>query len=396
LALGRGRSSVVAMPEPRLARAREIKRRSSGEAKMLKLRRSLPAAFFAVLTLAAAGAPVRAQEGNLVGPPQLRDFQLPGERRTSARPQQVQPQPAQTPPAAQPAPSTAPQRQPERTQAQRPQPATPRADRTREAPVALPSQPEDILQLPQAPQATIPPAADSAAQPSAGAAPEPTGSGTPFWYYALGSGLLALAAALFLRRRRRPAEPAADLLAAAAADPPAPRPAPVPRPWLELEVKAERAASTDSEAKVEFELILKNTGKSPARNIRVNARMFNAGREQDKEIGAFFRTKGEGRKTHTIGDLPADQEGMIPGSVTMPREEVRALQVNNQLLFIPVLAVNVVYDWGSGRTGQTSKSYVIGRELGEASDKMGAFRLDLGPRIYRTVGQRQHSLAKRV
>ncbi|HEX8364021.1 MAG TPA: LPXTG cell wall anchor domain-containing protein [Allosphingosinicella sp.] len=363
---------------------------------MLKSRRSLPAAFFAVLTLAAAGAPVRAQEGNLVGPPQLRDFQLPGERRTPARPQQVQPQPAQTPPAAQPAPSTAPQRQPERTQAQRPQPATPRADRTREAPVALPSQPEDILQLPQAPQATIPPAADPAAQPSAGAAPEPTGSGTPFWYYALGAGLLALAAALFLRRRRRPAEPAADPLAAAAAEPPAPRPAPVPRPWLELEVKAERAASTDSEAKVEFELILKNTGKSPARNIRVNARMFNAGREQDKEIGAFFRTKGEGRKTHTIGDLPAGQDGMIPGSVTMPREEVRALQVNNQLLFIPVLAVNVVYDWGSGRTGQTSKSYVIGRELGEENDKMGAFRLDLGPRIYRTVGQRQHSLAKRV
>ena len=363
---------------------------------MPKFRRRLPAAFFAVLTLAAAGTPLRAQEGNVVGPPQLRDFQLPGERRTPVRPQQVQPQPAQTPPAAQPAPSPA-QRQPERSQRQRPEAGQPRADRTREVPAALPSQPTEVLQLPQAPEAAPPAAAEPVPQPDAGADREPAGTGTPLWYYALGAGLLLLVAAAFLRRRRKPAPAAAQpQQLEQAAQPPAPRPAPVPRPWLELEVKAERAASTDSEAKVEFELILKNTGKSPARNIRVNARMFNAGREQDKEIGAFFRTKGEGRKTHTIGDLPADQEGMIPGSVTMPREDVRALQVNNQLLFIPVLAVNVVYDWGSGRTGQTSKSYVIGRELGEDNEKMGAFRLDLGPRIYRTVGQRQHSLAKRV
>jgi hypothetical protein len=360
---------------------------------MLKSRRRLPAAAFAALTLAAAGAPARAQESNVVGPPQLRDFQLPGERRTPARPQQVQPQPAQTPPAAQPAPA---QRPPERAQPrERPQAGPVRSAGPRQAAPALPSQPQDVLQLPQAPQAT-PPAVEPGPEPSAAPAPAPTEQGTPFWYYALGAGLLLLAAALLLRRRRRPAEAGAAALPEPVAPPPAPRPEPVPRPWLELEVKAERAASTDSEAKVEFELILKNTGKSPARNIRVNARMFNAGREQDKEIGAFFRTKGEGRKTHTIGDLPADQEGMIPGSVTMPREEVRALEVNNQLLFIPVLAVNVVYDWGSGRTGQTSKSYVIGRELGDTSDKMGAFRLDLGPRIYRTVGQRQHSLAKRV
>ncbi|MEA3017978.1 MAG: hypothetical protein QOI38_2700, partial [Sphingomonadales bacterium] len=320
---------------------------------MSKSRRRLPAAAFAVLTLAAAGAPARAQEGNVVGPPQLRDFQLPGERRTPPRPQQVQPQPAQTPPAAQPTPA---QRQPERAQPrERPQTGQARPAEPRQAPPALPSQPQDVLQLPQGSE-VAPSAAEPAPQPSAAPAPAPAEEGTPFWYYAAGAGLLLLAAALLLRRRRRPVEAEADALPEPAAVPPAPRPEPVPRPWLELEVKAERAASTDAEARVEFELILKNTGKSPARNIRVNARMFNAGREQDKEIGAFFRTKGEGRKTHTIGDLPAGQDGMIPGSVTMPRDDVRPLQVNNQLLFIPVLAVNVVYDWGSGRTGQTSKS----------------------------------------
>jgi hypothetical protein len=362
---------------------------------MLKLRRQVPAAILAVLSLAAGGAPALAQEGNSVGPPQLRDFQLPGERRTPPpRPQQVEPAaPAPAPPAAERVPAPA-----------APQPARPRQDQPRQRPAptartgaapepALPSQPQDVFQLPKGPAAqpeTAPaPAPAPAAVPAA-----PPAEGWPIHYYLIPAALLVLGLLLARRRRRRPAA-----LAAAAAEPeaaPPPRLAPVPRPWLEIELKAERAASTDVEASVEFELILHNSGKSVARHIRVNARLLNAGREQDKEIGTFFRTRGEGRKTHPIGDLPPGERGLVQGSVAMPREEMRALQVNEQLLFVPVLAVNVLYDWGEGRTGQTSKSYVVGRELGEQSQKMGAFRLDLGPRIYRTVGQRQHSLAKRV
>ena len=87
---------------------------------------------------------------------------------------------------------------------------------------------------------------------------------------------------------------------------------------------------------------------------------------------------------------------MINGSVTMAREDMRAVVLDDKYLFVPVIAVNALYDWGDGRSGQTSKSYVVGRELQQPSDKMGAFRVDQGPRVWRTVGQRQHSLARRV
>jgi hypothetical protein len=79
----------------------------------------------------------------------------------------------------------------------------------------------------------------------------------------------------------------------------------------------------------------------------------------------------------------------------MPRDEMRAVVLENKYLFIPMIAVNALYDWGDGEMGQTSKSYVVGREL-EQNDKMGAFRVDLGPRIWKTVGQRDHTLARRV
>ena len=46
--------------------------------------------------------------------------------------------------------------------------------------------------------------------------------------------------------------------------------------------------------------------------------------------------------------------------------------------------------------GQISASYLVGVEGKAPSEKMGAFRLDLGPRIYRTVGQRPHRLERRA
>jgi len=75
---------------------------------------------------------------------------------------------------------------------------------------------------------------------------------------------------------------------------------------------------------------------------------------------------------------------------------MRALVLENKYLFIPVIAVNALYDWGEGEIGQTAKSYVVGRELEQPSEKMGAFRVDLGPRVWRSIGQRAHSMAERI
>ncbi len=120
--------------------------------------------------------------------------------------------------------------------------------------------------------------------------------------------------------------------------------------------------------------------------------------EQDQEIGSFFKTAGRESTKCNLPGIRAGQSGVIRGEVAMSRTDMRAVMLDNRYLFIPVIAVNALYDYGDGRTGQTSKSYVVGRELqaGEKSEKMGAFRVDQGPRIWRTVGQRQHKLARRV
>lgn len=120
--------------------------------------------------------------------------------------------------------------------------------------------------------------------------------------------------------------------------------------------------------------------------------MFNIDAEQKQEIAAFFAAPVSGA---ILLPRTIPEEGAVEhrGIVAMPREEMRAIMVEGRSLFIPVVAFNVLYEWGDGRTGQTALSYVVGREMGSASEKMGPFRLDLGPRLYRSVGQRRNTSA---
>ena len=363
--------------------------------------------------LGAAAAAAQDANSNTIGNPQLRDFQLtPKQTVVPGRPDPQRPPvvATQRPPVVAPPPPTGvgqPAAQPPR--------ATPE---TRPAPQPVEARRSPNAPAPQAapPQAAPPPASD--AQPQGAPTPAPIIETPPLeepvvelpaaedvegvspWLYALPLALLVLLGGFVLLRRRRGAEYDEPLLdppplAAALPIPAAPRPDPIPRPWLELELKTLRASFTEVEAVVQFELTIANTGGSPARNLRIDVKMINAGREQDSEISGFFRTAGRETTRLSLPGIAAGQDGVIKGEVGMPIDEMKALKLDGRMLFVPVIAVNALYDFSEGRSGQSSKSYVVGRELETSSEKMGAFRVDQGPRIWRTVGQRQHSLARR-
>jgi hypothetical protein len=168
------------------------------------------------------------------------------------------------------------------------------------------------------------------------------------------------------------------------------------RPQLELEFKADRAAATLTDASVQYELTIRNVGNAVAHNVRILPNMFNAGWEQEKEISDFFALPVKGDEPVAFSSFAPGADANLKGSIRLPREELREITVEGRRLFIPIVAFNVYYEWGDGRSGQTSMSYLVGREAPTPQDKMGAFRLDLGPRLYRSVGQRQASLAKVV
>jgi hypothetical protein len=218
---------------------------------------------------------------------------------------------------------------------------------------------------------------------------------------ALGAG----AAFLFYRRRHgREAlagGPQIDAFVApeAATPAPAPKPAPAPperpppsipglvstrlRPWIDFGFQPLRCIVDDKEITVEFELEILNSGNAPARAVLVEATLFNAGPNQDREIGAFFANPiGEGDRIAIIQPL---KRTVVRPRVTIPRELVQVYEVGGRKVFVPLIAFNALYRWAGGE-GQSSISFLLGRDTN--GEKMAPIRLDLGPRVFRGLGSR--------
>jgi hypothetical protein len=354
-----------------------------------------------------------------IGPRELQNFSIDG---TVTRPAEPQPaarapaKPATVPtqtnrttaaparrvsePAAEAA--TAPPQQPR--EAARQAPETPRqAPRVQSVTVALPKLQDDSPRGGAA--ATIPAASPGFAEPEAQPtlAPERKISFLPWLLAAMALG--AGGAFLFYRRRHGgealAGGPQIDAFVAPEPLPPAaaPKPAPAPpshppasipgfvstrlRPWIDFGFEPLRCIIDDKQVTVEFELEILNSGNAPARAVLVEATLFNAGPNQDAEIGAFFSNPvGEGDRIAVIQPL---KRTVLRPKVTIPHEQVQVYEVGGRKVFVPLIAFNALYSWGSGE-GQSSISYLIGRDTN--GEKMAPIRLDLGPRLFRGLGSR--------
>jgi len=395
---------------------------------MSKLRRSLRAAACAPLIAALAAGAAFAQDNGVVGPPQLKDFQLPGTRTT---PPPAAPAPAATPPRTNSVRTAPPETRPTAAAPSREAPA--RAAPVRSAPPRRSPPPAVAPPAPQPrsqaapPPVEMAPAGTAPAQPAPIPAPiavepqpqpqpqaAPPAAEAPFsflWLLLLLPVAGIVGAFAWFRLRRRDGEDragASDSLGAAlgaarwldeeaetAAEPATPEAEPVAtaaaeaeaRAWLELEIRPDRAAATEAEAALHFDLILRNAGALPARNIRIDSRLFNA--SDEAEVATFLAGPIHDKSGSPHISIPPEEVLQLGASVGLRREEVREIQIQGRSIFVPALAINVAYDWDGGTvSGRTSRSWVIGRET-EGSAKMGPFRLDLGPRVYRQVGGRE-------
>ena len=118
--------------------------------------------------------------------------------------------------------------------------------------------------------------------------------------------------------------------------------------------------------------------------------MFNAGPAQDQEIGAFFvHPVGAGNR---VALLPPLKRLELKSAVRLGPQQMRMFEVAGRRLFVPLVAFNALYRWGDSE-GQSSASYLVGRDT--QNEKMAPFRLDLGPRIFRDLGAREHHLRLR-
>jgi hypothetical protein len=274
------------------------------------------------------------------------------------------------------------------------------------ASAAAPSPAPSLAALPQTSTA---PAATPAAAPTFAPDPASPPTLTQERKFSIFPWLLAVLALcvgggfLFFRNRGREAFAGGPQIDSFVAPAPAPRPAPAPptaapepatpassriistriRPWVEIGFHPLRCVLEADKVTVDFEIELSNSGSAPARGVLVEAGLFNAGSDQDQHIGAFFAKPDSG--ADRIDVIPPMSRMALRTKVSAPLDEVRAYELAGRRVFLPLIAFNALYKW-SGGDGQTSASYLLGRDTD--GEKMGPFRLDLGPRIFRGVGGR--------
>ncbi|WP_223276478.1 hypothetical protein [Sphingomonas daechungensis] len=357
-------------------------------------------------------APPSPRNDDAVGPAQLRDFSLNGTvTRQADAPATAPPRPAERQTATAAAPATQGQATPA-TSAPRPAPSAVATRSNEGSAPATPSAPStSAFSFPPPTPANNQPASfGPSAIPSTASLP----AAEPFatseanllskwpWFLAF---LTAAGAALWYFRRHRTdryafagAESSAFELSPQPAPPrAAPRPEPGPRPpvpaaspkpatpaagivstrlrpWLDIDFSPEAAIVDEEKGSIQFEVTIYNSGSAPARDVLVEAAMFNAGPDQDEVIGQFFErpsASGEGVA------IPPLQSMSFRSLVTLPRDQLRIFEVEGRSLFVPLVGFNASYRWSGGQ-GQTSTSFLVGRNTN--GEKMGPFRVDQGRR----------------
>ncbi|QNM81689.1 hypothetical protein H8M03_06305 [Sphingomonas sabuli] len=384
--------------------------------------------------VAMQAAPAQNGSDQVITLPPSGDFSLNGT--VTRRPT---PTPDQTPPARQPAPRPAPTQPTAEPAPQRPQPA-PRPEAPSPAVPAAPSATapavtQDAPAQPQPqPSTTAPSFSDISGSTAAGgiaAAPEQTVESTtglsPMlpWFVAL-LGLAGVGAFVFFRQRQRPGYAGAPGETRFDVEPehqapvrtPAPipvRPAPVPvpaaapaepapapeakvgpdgtivstrlRPWLDFEFTPRRTIIEKDVVAVEFDVSVFNSGSVPARNVLVEARLFNASPDHLSDLRKFYiEPVAQGSRVPTIDPL---QRVSVSNAVALRRSDLEKIEVDGRELLVPLVAFNALYSWSNGK-GQTSSAFIVGKDT--HGDRLSPFRLDENTRAVGGLAARDHDL----
>ena len=158
------------------------------------------------------------------------------------------------------------------------------------------------------------------------------------------------------------------------------------RPWIELELEPSRALVTDEQAAIAFDVTLFNSGSAPARDVAVEARLINAGQQQDVELSQFYTSDSTAKdKIPTVAPL---SKITLKSAVRLPRSAVQEYEVEGRKLFMPMVAVNSRYRWSSGE-GQSAASFLVGPAAND-SGKLAPLRLDQGKRGWRSLAARRY------
>ncbi len=289
--------------------------------------------------------------------------------------------------------------------AQDPTPS-PAAEDAAASPLPAPSVPTGT----DAPAVVAAPVSEPSTSPSGQAAPAVATpeNPLPWWLWIIGGVVLAGALGyLFTRRRKRPAEaevlarpvlvPFVPTLASPgppkSAAPPRPRPTPVvappPQPVVatppvSLHFTALSVRTTQAGAQIGYRLELRNEGRDAIDGLAVAGFIANADARQPQALAAFYDDPFA-PEAHRIAGIAPGGAVTVEGDLHLAGDRLNPIEVQGRTLLIPLVAFKAISldgdDMGRG-------AFIVGQESTPPGARMAPFRLDTGPRQFRSIGSR--------
>lgn len=160
-----------------------------------------------------------------------------------------------------------------------------------------------------------------------------------------------------------------------------------PRARLAIEFRPKRAGLNLLSATSENEISLTNIGDASADDIRVQVVLLSAHSGQDAELAELYAAPIQRPVVPAFALAPGETR-TVTAVAALPRDSIRSLTAAGRPMFVPIVAVNVIYAGG----GQLAQAFAVGIERVDSA-KLAPFWLDAPSRTYDQVAARPHAAA---
>lgn len=160
---------------------------------------------------------------------------------------------------------------------------------------------------------------------------------------------------------------------------------------LEITLAARKMSATLLNTVLNYELVVTNNGDAPIGPVSVGGDMIGAhaslSARSQLEIAAQSITP-----LHRLDRLAPGESLTLSGELRLPLAAILPIRNGNASLFVPLARFRVEALRNGAPPLVVSRTFVIGETQANPGAALKPFRLDLGPRLYSQIGQRELAL----
>jgi hypothetical protein len=161
---------------------------------------------------------------------------------------------------------------------------------------------------------------------------------------------------------------------------------------LQVELAARRLSATLLNTVLNYELVVRNNGSDAIGPVLVGGDMI-AAHASLPDRAQLELSGNEITPLHHIASLAPGESATLSGEFKLALVDITPIRSGNAALFIPLARFRVEASRRAAPPLVASCTYVIGEDQELPGAALKPFRLDLGPRLYSRIGQRELALS---